>query len=117
MTTKDTIQDYFNGLKQKRGWEEFLADDIIFSSFTSPVRRVTGKDSFLASTKRFYSMINSVEVKDTIIEGDKAVVLTHYELQPPNGNAFHSDVAEIFTISNGKIHSFGIYFDSSPYPK
>lgn len=117
MTTKDTIQGYFNRLKEKKGWEEFLADDITFTSFTSPVRQVSGKDSFLASTKRFYSMINSVEVKDTIIEADKATVLTHYELQPPNGNAFHSDVAEIFAIRNGKIHSFGIYFDSSPYPK
>jgi len=117
MTTKDTIQGYFNGLKQKTGWESFLSDDMIFTSFTSPIKQVTGKEAYLESTKRFYSMIVSFEVKDLLTEEDKACALTHYELQPPKGNTFSSDVAEIFTVKNGKINSFAIYFDSSPFPK
>jgi len=28
-----------------------------------------------------------------------------------------SDVAEIFTVNQGKIDSIGIYFDSAPYSK
>ena len=51
------------------------------------------------------------------VDGEKACALTHYELQPPGGNAFSSDVAEIFTVRNGKIDSFDIYFDSTPFPK
>lgn len=117
MTTQDTIQAYFNGLKQKKEWESFLADHMIFSSFTSPVKKVTGKDAYLQVTKRFYSMILSVELKELLIEEDKACALTHYELQSPNGNTFSSDVAEIFTVKNGKIDSFDIYFDSAPFPK
>ncbi len=117
MTTKDTIEGYFNSLKQKKGWESFLSDDMIFTSFTSPIKQVTGKAAYLEATKRFYSTVISVEVKDLIIEGEKACALTHYELQPPTGNTFSSDVAEIFTIRNGKIASFAIYFDSAPFPK
>jgi ketosteroid isomerase-like protein len=45
------------------------------------------------------------------------LVLTHYELKHPNGNIFSSDVAEIFTVKNGKITSFEIYFDTAPFPK
>jgi len=117
MTTKDTIDGYFSCLKQKRGWESFLSDEMIFTSFTSPVKQVTGKIAYLESTKRFYSMVISVEVKDLMIAGNKACALTRYELQPPTGDAFISDVAEIFTLKNGKIDSFAIYFDSSPFPK
>jgi ketosteroid isomerase-like protein len=117
MTTKDTIQDYFDSLKQKRGWELFLSDNMNFTSFTSPVKQITGKAAYLEATKRFYSMITSVEVKDLLIEGDKACALTHYELQPPKGEPFGSDVAEIFRVRDGKIESFDIYFDNTPFPK
>jgi ketosteroid isomerase-like protein len=117
MATKDTLLKYFDSLKQKQGWEAFLADNMQFTSFTSPVRRVTGKAAYIESTKRFYSMITSLEVRDLIIEGEKACALTHYELQPPKGEAFGSDVAEILTVRDGKIDSFDIYFDNTPFPK
>jgi ketosteroid isomerase-like protein len=70
------------------------------------------------ATKGFYSMIRRFEVRQLIVDGDAACALTRYDLQPPSGGAvFQSDVAEIFSVSNGKIDSFGIYFDSAPFPK
>ena len=117
MTTRDTVQGYFTCLKQKKGWESFLSDDMAFNSFTSPVKQVTGKAAYLEATKRFYSTIVSVTVKDLLVEGEKACALTRYELRPPAGKAFSSDVAEIFKVRNGKIGSFDIYFDSVPFPK
>ena len=118
MTTKETIQRYFEALREKQHWESFFADDIVFTSYTSPVRQLNGRETCIQATKRFYSMIVNVSVRDLIVEGDKACALTHYELRPPTGApAFESDVAEVFSVSNGKIISFGIYFDSAPYPK
>ena len=118
MTTKETIQSYFDHLEKKKGWESFLADDIVFTSFASPTKQINGKDAYLQATKRFYSMIVAVEVRDLMIEGERACTLTHYELQPPNGGAaFGSDVAEIFSVTNGKVDSLAIYFDTAPYPK
>ncbi len=117
MTTRDTIQGYFNSLKQKKGWESFLADGMAFTSFTSPLKRVTGRDAYIEATKRFYSMIVSVQIMDLLVDGDRACALTRYELQPPGGNAFTSDVAELFAVHNGNIDSFAIYFDASPFPK
>ena len=117
MATVDTIQGYFDSLKQKKEWQSFLADDMIFTSFTSPVRKVAGKNAYLEATKRFYSSIVSMEVRDMMIQGEKAWALTRYELKHPSGNNFISDVAEIFTVKNGKIASFAIYFDTAPFPK
>ena len=118
MSTKNTVEGYFIALKQGKGWETFLSDDgMMFTSFTSPVKQVTGKAAYLEATKRFYTMIISVQVRDLIVEADKACALNSYELQPPAGNRFTSDVAEIFTVRNGKIDSLAIYFDRSPFPK
>ncbi len=117
MTTRDTIQGYFTSLEQKTSWDSFLSDDVRFTSFTSPNKRVTGKVAYLESTKRFYSMIAALEIRDLLVDGHKACALTRYELQPPGGPAFASDVAEVFEVRDGKISSFDIYFDSSPFPK
>ena len=118
MTTREAIEGYFGALKERKGWESFLADDMRFTSFTSPNKRVIdGKAAFLESTKRFYAMITALEVRDLLVDGAKACALTRYELRPPQGHAFASDVAEVFGVRDGKITSFDIYFDTAPYPK
>jgi hypothetical protein len=117
MTTRETIQGYFSCLERKQGWESFLAEDMRFTSFTSPIKQVAGKEAYLDATKRFYSMIGAVEVRDLLIDGEKACALTRYELRPPKGDAFVSDVAEIFTVMGDHIASLAIYFDSAPFPK
>jgi ketosteroid isomerase-like protein len=117
MSTKETVQNYFNALREKRAWDSFLADTMTFTNFVIPIEQVTGKNEYIESTKRFFSMITALEVKDIIIEGNKACALTCYELKPPHGNSFKSDVAEVFTLRDNKINSLAIYFDSSPFPK
>lgn len=117
MATRDTIQGYFDSVKEKSGWEDFLSDDMTFTGFTHPIRRVTGKSAYLEVTERFYSMIAALEVKDLLVDGEKACALTRYELQPSGGPTFESHVAEVLAVRNGKIESFDIYFDSAPFPK
>ena len=117
MTTRETIQEYFSSLKQKTSWHSFLSDDVAFTSFITPNKRVSGRAAYLEATKRFYSMITALEVRDLLVDGQKACALTRYGLQPPGGAAFRSDVAEVFEVRDGKIVSFEIYFDSSPFPK
>lgn len=117
MSTRDTIQRYFDALKNKKPWESFLADDMTFTSVVVPIKQATGRSAYVESTKRFFSMIVAVEVREMIVEGNKACALTRYELRPPIGNTFSSDVAEIFTVRGGKIESLSIYFDTSPFPK
>ncbi len=116
MTTRETVTHYLDLLRHKADWPSTLADDISFTSFTSPPRGLRGKDAFLQATKQFYSMIVSMKVRDLIVDGSRACALTSYQLQPPGGPTFGSDVAEVFVVENGRIRSFDIYFDSAPYP-
>jgi ketosteroid isomerase-like protein len=118
MTTRATIERYFERLGRGDRWDEMLADDLHFASFASPGRQVRGREAFIQATKRFYTMIASVQLRELIVEGDRSVALTRYELRPPNGApAFASDVAEIFTVRDGSIASLSIYFDSAPFPR
>ena len=117
MTTRDTIQSYFKNLSAKSGWEGFLSDDMAFTSFTSPIKHVKGKNAYLEATKGFFSMIKALEIKSILVDGERACTFTRYELQAPGGPAFESHVAEVFEVRDGKIKSLEIYFDSAPFPK
>jgi ketosteroid isomerase-like protein len=117
MTTRETIQRYFDDLRQNGSWQSYLADNLVFTSYASPTKRVSGKTEYLESTRRFFSMIRAVEVRDLLVDGDKACALTRYQLEPPKGPGFSSDVAEIFQVRDGRISSLDIYFDSAPFPK
>lgn len=117
MTTKDIIHDYFDSLKHRRGWEAFLSEELTNINYTNPVKRVAGRGAYLEATKRFFSMITSLETKDIVIEGEKACALTRYELQSPDGVAFESHVAEMFQVREGKIASLANCFDRAPHPK
>jgi ketosteroid isomerase-like protein len=118
MTTRATIERYFDRLASRGDWESVFADDMTFTSYTSPVREVKSKTAFLSATKRFYSSIGSVQVRELTVDADRAVALTRYEIRPPNGSApFTSDVAEIFRVKDDAISSLEIYFDSAPFPK
>src|SRR5262249_47367093 len=101
----------------KAPWESFVSDDMTFTSFTTPVKHVSGRAAFLDSTKRFYSMIATVELRRLIVDGDHACALTRYTLRPPAGPAFESQVAEVFGVRHGTITSLDIYFDTAPFPK
>lgn len=90
---------------------------MVFVGRTSPERRIEGRDAYIHATKRFFSMIVGVEVRDLLVDDDRACALTRYRLRPPSGAEFQSDVAEVFRVTDGKIDSLAIYFDTAPYPK
>ena len=117
MSTRRVIEEYFRALVGREDWQAFLADDLRFTSMTSPVKRLSGKTAYLEATRGFFSMVRSVQLRDLLVDGARACALTHYELQGPGGNRFESDVAEIFTVRDNQIATFDIYFDSAPFPK
>lgn len=72
---------------------------MIVINYTSPVKRITGRMPYLEATKRFYPMITALEVKDLVVDGNKACALTRYEPQPPSVTCFKSHIAEVLYIS------------------
>ena len=112
MNTKETVQKYLDSISN--GFESLVSDDAKFTRFTSPVRSLDGKAAFVGASKGFYSKVASMQIRDLVVDGDRACALTRYEVRGANGT-FSSDVAEVFTVRNGKIDSLSIYFDTAPY--
>jgi len=115
MTTRETIERYFEKLAAKAEWQECFADDVVFTSYTSPTKEVKGRAAYLEATKRFYSTIRGVELRQLLVDGPRAVALTRYEIQQPGKPEFTSDVAEVFSVKDDTIDSLAIYFDTAPY--
>jgi ketosteroid isomerase-like protein len=116
MSTNTTISSYFEALKADREWRQHLADDMVFTNYASPSRRLEGRAAYIDATRNFFAMITGVEVLELLVEDNRACARTRYSLQVPAGPSFTSDVAEFFTVRDGKIDSLSIYFDSAPYP-
>ena len=112
MSAQETVQKYLKALKNKQDWSQFLADDMVFINNGKEIR---GKENYIESTKRFFSSIQSLEVRNILVDGDLACALNHYTLSSPSGNTIISDVAEIYSVHEGKFTSFAIYFDTAPF--
>jgi ketosteroid isomerase-like protein len=117
MTTRQTIESYFDTFAAGHGWERFLAPDLAFATRTAAPRETAGRDDYLASTTGFRSMVRSIEVARLVVDGHEGAALSRYGLAGPDGRDFVSDVAEFLTVENGLITSLTICFDTAPYPR
>jgi ketosteroid isomerase-like protein len=118
MTTRETVERYYERLGKRSDWDALFADEVLFTNLASPVRQLSGKAGFLQATRRFYGSIGSLEVRELVVDGDRACALVRYEVRPPNGGpSFESHVAEFFTVNDQRIGAFSICFDTAPYPR
>lgn len=109
MTTKESVETYFKNLSKNEGWQNNLSDHMEFSS---PRQNSVGKEHYIEATLRFLQFVYGFEIKELIIEGDKACALVNYKVKSPKGNTSTCEVAEILTVKNEKLQSSKIYFDT-----
>jgi ketosteroid isomerase-like protein len=112
MSTKETIERYFKGLNEKKGWEGSIADDMIFVGATTKTK---GREAYVQTTLGFLKVVTGVRVSNLIVEGGNACVEAHYDIVSPKGNASVCKVAEIFTVKDGQIGSSTIFFDTAAF--
>ena len=95
-TTQEILEGDDNAIKQKDGWQDFISDDILFDG--TGVKATGGKDAFVEGNRQFLRAVRASQVKEMIVDGEKACALLHYDLMSRKGNTASSDVAEILTI-------------------
>ncbi|MBZ4188715.1 nuclear transport factor 2 family protein [Niabella beijingensis] len=117
-TTKQLLESYYKGFAQKEGWESVLAEDFVFTGgdMTRP-EPIVGKAAYRQVIDRFSRVFNSMQVKQMIVEGDKACVIGRYSYTFPNGAGMTGDVAEIWEARNGKLQALTIFFDTLTFHK
>jgi ketosteroid isomerase-like protein len=113
-TTRTTIEAYFAALNRKIGWEDFIADDLVFTGMKT---QTIGKDAYVQATAGFLTLVRSVKIERLIAEGDEGCVLAQYELAAPTGKTLNCAIAELFSVKNGQLTNSTIFFDTASFNK
>ncbi|HUI31864.1 MAG TPA: hypothetical protein VLX91_16770 [Candidatus Acidoferrales bacterium] len=111
-STRKTVTRYYDGVKKKNGWESVISDDMLF---TMGKQTTKDKSSYVEITGRFLRAVTDSNVKEMIIDGDKACVVVAYDLMSPKGNTSTKDVVEILKIDGDKIAASTIFFDTEDF--
>ena len=117
-TTKNLLETYYKGFANKEGWERVIADDFTFTGGDMTNKKpVIGKQAYIEVINRFSLVFRAMRVKEMIIDNDKACVIGNYDYQFPNGKKLNGDVAEIWKVTDGKLSSLTIFFDTLTFEK
>ncbi len=113
MSTKELLERYYAGLARKGGWEDTLAENFTFTGgdMLKP-EPVVGKAAYVAVIARFSRLFSAVRPTHIIIEGNKAYVTANYDYVFPGGKEVNGNVAEIWTVEEGKLAALTIFFDT-----
>jgi len=111
--TRYLLEIYYKGFAEKSNWESVIADNFEYvGGDMNNTQPVIGKQAYIEIIKRFSQRFESMRVNQMIIEGDKASVIGNYNFQFPNGHKTNGNVAEFWTVRNGKLQSLTLYFDT-----
>lgn len=114
MNPTQILDLYFTKLNQKAGWENYIADDMMF---VSPRQSSNDKEAYVTATNRFLLFVEHVQPVQQIVEGLNVCVLVKYHITSPAGKKGICEVAEILSIKDEKINSSRIYFDTAAFQK
>ena len=111
-TTQKIIQQYYDLISQKGDWQSLIADKMTFTS----VGKITyTKEAYVEATSRFLQVVRSLKINEFIVEDDKACITVEYGLQSQKGNTASCEVAEVLMVSDDKINSSCIFFDTAAF--
>jgi ketosteroid isomerase-like protein len=113
MTTKVLLEHYYEGLARKKGWEVYLTDDFKFvgGDMTNTAPTV-GKAAYIEVINRLSRLFTNCRVKEMYVTDATACVRANYDWVFPGGKEVNADVAEFWTVKNGKLDALTIFFDT-----
>lgn len=115
MPTRDLILEYYRSLGQKNDhWQSLYSEDAVFSD-ASRTLEARGRDAVLKSFVPFLKRLESVKIKQMIVEGPAACAIIGYEYVNPRGEKLNQDVAEVWKVEDEKLAALTIYFDLTAY--
>ncbi len=115
MSTRDLIQSYYDSINRKdEKWRELYNEDAVFAD-ASQTLNAKGKDAVIQSFTPFLKGVERAQVKQMIVEGDKACAIVSYDYINPKGKKMNQDVAEVWRVKNEKLSQLIIYFDLIAY--
>lgn len=110
---RELLQEYYDGVAKGGGWGHLLSEDFLLTGTVAKESR--GRDPYV--NNGFFKMVKALQLKEQVTEGESAFTIVRYDLVSPKGKAFASEVAELWRMKDGKLHSVAIYFDTAAFER
>ncbi len=115
MSTRDLVQSYYNSLNNKNDkWQELYSEDANFLD-ASHTLNAKGKIEVIKSFTSFLRGVESVNVRQIIVENEHACAVVNYNYINPKGQKMNQDVAEVWEVNDEKLTKLTVYFDLTAY--
>jgi ketosteroid isomerase-like protein len=112
VNTQNLLDTYYEGIATRTGWEEVITDDFAFTGANAG-NGSRGKAAYREVMRQFGRTYESVSVKDAVVNGNKGCAIVSYGVVSPSGRKASFDIAELWTVRDGKLASLTIYFDTA----
>jgi ketosteroid isomerase-like protein len=116
MINQQLLERYYRGFAKKAGWEDTLAEDFKFIGGDMMNQEpIIGKSAYVGIIARFSQLFTDMRVKEMFVHEQSAFVLANYDYVFPKGVKINANVAEYWTIKEGKLDSLTIFFDTASF--
>ena len=111
----ETVQAYQMSMGSGTNeWENLITDDI---TFKGPVDRISGREQFIELNKGFFPMVRGYEPLNSFGNDNFASLEGTFKVATPKGNEIALQMAEVYSVENGKIKSVRVYYDAEEFRK
>lgn len=114
-TVLETVQAFQMSLGSGTNeWENLIDENI---TFKGPVDQVSGKEAFIQLNKNFFPMVRGYEHLHSFGNETYASLEGTFKVATPKGNEIALQMAEVYTVENGKIQNIRVYYDAEEFRK
>lgn len=99
---------------REQRWQELYSEDAVFSD-ASETLNAKGKNAVIQSFTPFLKGVDTIKLRQLIIENDNACAVVEYVYVNSKGEELCQDVAEVWETKNEKLFRLTIYFDLTLY--
>lgn len=112
-TIRDRVIEYNRAFGEGRldDVREMLHPDVEFDGTAKPL---AGRDAYMSGLPRLVSVLKANEIKDIVVEGDRAFVLYDFVTDTPAGAVLSG---ELLTFEDGLIRKITLLFDLRRWPE
>lgn len=111
MDPQATINAYIKAVPNG-DWQRFLADEMTYGFNTH--NHDQDRAGYIRGAQQFFSLATAVSVLECLIDGNRIAMINRYTIKTPAGPAPY-DVAEFFTVQDGKITGCSLFFDQKGF--
>lgn len=99
---------------QTKEWMDLMDENIIFQG---PVDTVKGKEANINLHIEFGKLVRGHKQLSLTAEENTVATQVIIKVETPSNNIIDLDIAEFYTMENGKIKFLKIYYDPTEYKK